>query len=86
MDIQTIRDLQKENGYLQYQEMIDDGSIWKFEGSMGRYAMELLRSGVCMLPSVPTFDYYGSKIPSRHMVKAGTTGSFELCSNYWENL
>lgn len=57
------------------QRMINDGSVWKMEGSMGRRAMDLLRNRQCELGPKPTVDYWGNRIPSRYEVKAGTTGS-----------
>ncbi len=58
-----------------YQEHINDGTVWKFEGSVGRAAMDLLRSGQCELGEKPCYDYYGNRVPSRFEVKAGTTGA-----------
>lgn len=58
-----------------YQKRINDGSIWKFEGSAGRRAMELLRAGLCELGEKRFTDYYGNVVPSRFDVKPGTTGA-----------
>jgi hypothetical protein len=58
-----------------FQKMINDGSVWHLQGSYGRRAMELLRSGQCELATVPFKDAYGNRIPSRYEVQAGTTGA-----------
>lgn len=85
MTIEQIRAMQVETGVAEMQEMIDTGLVWKMEGSMGRAAMDSLRKGVCFLPDDAQADYYGNIVPSRHMVKPGTTGSLELSEKYWES-
>lgn len=57
------------------QKMINNGTVWKMEGSLGREAMEYLRAGLCELGKKGFYDYYGNYVPSRFEVKAGTTGS-----------
>lgn len=81
-----IKKLQKEYGFDSIQKRIDDGSIWKFEGSMGREAMRLLEMGVCMLPKESTSDYYGNTIPSRDVLKNGTKGTFGNAQRFWEDV
>lgn len=61
--------------YRALQRRINDGSIWHFEGSAGRAAMDAIESGLCILGKQPCRDYYGNRIPSRYEVKAGTKGS-----------
>ena len=61
--------------YRALQRRINDGSIWSFEGSAGRAAMDAIESGLCVLGKEPRRDYYGSRIPSRYEVKTGTKGS-----------
>jgi hypothetical protein len=85
MTIETIEKLQKENDLTEMQDMINSGQVWKMEGSMGRSAMDLLRSGACILPTMPRKDYWGNTVPSRDMVAPGTMGSLENCEKYWEN-
>lgn len=53
------------------------------EGSVGRAAMEALRSGACMLPTVRYTNYYGNVIPSRYDIKKGTTGSYQNSVQFW---
>lgn len=67
---------------LAMQHQINSGSIWKFQGSMGRAAMNALRSGVCILGRDRAIDAYGNAVPSRDDVKAGTTGSYELTRQF----
>ena len=57
------------------QRMINDGSVWHMEGSLGREAMDYLKAGYCELGEKSFRDYWGNKIPSRYEVKAGTTGA-----------
>lgn len=85
MKIQTIRKHQKEQGFSEMQSLIDSGIVWKMEGTMGRSAMDLLRCGACFLPKKAYKDYYGNTVPSRDMVKAGTTGSYQNSVNYYSN-
>jgi hypothetical protein len=60
-----------------FQKMINDGSVWHFQGCYGRQAMALIESGQCVLGEVGHRDYWGNYIPSRTEVKAGTKGSLE---------
>jgi hypothetical protein len=84
MNYSQIKSLQKLYGADRMQNLIDSGEIWKFEGTVGRYAMDLLRGGACMLPLQTTWDYWGNRIPTRKEVKPGTTGSFQNCRDYWQ--
>lgn len=68
------------------QDMINTGQVWKMEGSMGREAMALLESGACMLPKEFKTDYYGNKVPSRDVLKAGTKGTFLNSQNFWQGV
>jgi len=61
------------------QELINSGTAWQLEGSVGRAAMALIESGHCMLGETGHRDYWGNYIPSRHEVQAGTKGSPEYC-------
>jgi len=66
MDKKTIRE---------YQKMINSGICWHLEGSVGRFAMDLIRSGYCYLGIKGHTDYWGNYVPSRFEVKSGTKGS-----------
>lgn len=66
-----------EEYYQALQRRINDGSIWSFEGSAGRAAMEALKEGFCMLGNEPRRDYWGNRIPSRHEILEGSFGSPE---------
>jgi hypothetical protein len=86
MNYYEVLKLQKETGNFYYQALINGGTAWKLEGATGRHCMDLLRSGACMLPKKPHFDFYGNRIPSRDEVKPGSTGSFKNSLNYYQNL
>jgi len=60
-----------------WQQLIDSGQAWRLQGSTGRTAMDLIRSGVCTLGPTGNTDYYGNYVPSKFEVKAGTKGSQE---------
>jgi hypothetical protein len=86
MNYQTIKRLQKENGFAYMQNLINSGAVWSMEGSMGREAMYLLESGACMLPKTVYRDYYGNRIPSRDELKAGTKGTYQNSVRYYSDL
>jgi hypothetical protein len=83
MNYQTIKKLQTAHGLISLQDGINDGSIWKLEGSSGRRAMDSLNSGECMLPKKETFDYYNNTLPSRDSLQAGTKGTYKNSLNFW---
>ena len=81
-----ITSLQKTYGADRMQELINSGSCRKIEGSVGRFAMDYLEAGVCMLPLEPRVDYYGNRVPPRNMLKQGTKGTFQNNVNFWERV
>jgi hypothetical protein len=83
MNYHNIKRLQAVHDLKSLQDGINDGSIWKFEGSAGRRAMEALSSGECMLPKKRTFDYYNNSLPSRDWLQAGTKGTYKNSLNFW---
>ena len=83
LSIQEITDLQIEYGMSDVQDMINDGSAWTLEGSVGRYAMRCLEEGACFLPNEHFYGAYGNKIPRRGSIKEGSVGSLTLSSLYW---
>jgi hypothetical protein len=85
MNIKTIYKLQREYGLAEMQEAINTGMAWKMEGSVGRRAMELLRTGACVLPKTAVVDVYGNRVPSRDELVSGTLGTFENAVNFWSN-
>jgi len=85
MNIKTIYKLQREYGLAEMQEAINTGMAWKMEGSVGRRAMELLRTGACVLPKTAVVDVYGNRVPSRDDLVSGTLGTFENAVNFWSN-
>ena len=86
LTIERIKELQKVYGYADMQARIENGTIWGFEGSVGRNAMNCLEVGLCFLGEEITRDYYGNKIPARHMVEAGTKGSLENSQDFWQKV
>jgi len=85
MKIKDIRSIQKEIGYDSIQRLIDNGNAWKMEGSTGRLAMSMLKSGACFLPKKAFYDYYGNKVPSRDELAEGTTGTIQNSIEYYNN-
>lgn len=86
MNIERIIELQAAYHVTKYQELINSGQIWSFEGSMGRFAMDCLKAGICFLPEQRSTDYYGNTMPSRNDVKAGSTGSLDLAFEFWQRV
>jgi hypothetical protein len=85
MNYQTIKRLQKEYGYQAMQMLIDNGSVWRMEGSMGREAMRMLETGACMLPTKSYRDYYGNRIPARTDLQQGTKGTFHNSIKFYKS-
>jgi hypothetical protein len=84
--IEQITALQKGYRVTAVQDNINSGQCWMMEGSVGRFAMSMLESGVCVLPDTPHRDYYGSMVPARTQVKAGSTGSVENACKFWQQV
>ena len=61
-----------------FQELIDSGQAWLFQGGYGRAAHDLIQGGYCTLGEVGRCDYYGNYIPSRYEVEPGSPGSPEF--------
>lgn len=81
-----IVSLQKGYGVTATQEGINSGQCWRMEGSVGRFAMQMLEAGVCMLPLVPRIDAYGNKVPPRNVLKTGTKGTFKNAQEFWSKV
>jgi hypothetical protein len=64
-----------------FQDLIDSGQAWRLQGSYGRAAMAMIRSGQCLLGPVGRRDIYGNYVPSRDEVQPGTPGSQEFVLN-----
>jgi hypothetical protein len=86
MNYARIISLQKGYKVTQVQEQINSGMAWKLEGSVGRFAMEMLEAGVCMLPKERKIDYYGNTVPSRDDLKPGTKGTYQNAVNFWQKV
>jgi hypothetical protein len=85
MNYKSIQKRQKESGFYEMQRLINNGSVWLMEGSMGREAMRLLECGACMLPTKAFRDAYGNRIPSRYELRAGSKGTYANCIEYYQN-
>ena len=85
MNTSAIYKLQRENGLADMQEMINSGIAFKMDGATSRYAMELLRSGACMLPLTAVVDAYGNRVPGRNELISGTLGTYENAVNFWSD-
>jgi hypothetical protein len=86
LTLEQITELQKQYGLTKLQDLINSGEVWKFEGSFGRAAMSALEDGACMLPEEEHQDYYGSTVPSRTNLKAGTKGTLENSQEFWQKV
>lgn len=65
---------------LNIQELIDSGMAWRLEGFIGRQCMDALERGDAVLGPEGHRDYYGSYVPSRYEVAAGTLGSVQYAN------
>jgi len=83
MKLHHITQLQKEYELTEIQDLINSGLAWKLEGSVGRFAMQMLETGACMLPTKAHFDAYGNRVPSRNDLKKGTKGTLQNSQMYW---
>ena len=86
MTYSQIISLQKAYNVTEIQQQINSGLCWKMEGSVGRFAMDCLEAGVCMLPLTAHYDYYGNRVPSRADLKSGTKGTFQNAAKFWERV
>jgi hypothetical protein len=68
------------------QALIDSGTAWQLEGSVGRAAMRAIESGECVLGPEGHRDYWGNYVPSRFEVEPGTKGSVEYAENMQEKM
>jgi hypothetical protein len=86
MTEKQIRQLQKQFGYHHWQDLIDNGRVWSLEGTAGRTASDLLEAGICFLPEIRHYDYWGNIVPARSDLKAGTKGTLENAKNFWASV
>jgi len=85
MTIRDINELQQQFEVDYYQEIIESGLAWNMQGRIGRRCMEYLKSGVCYLPLVDHYDYWGNEVPSRSKVANGSPGSLSLAKKFWSD-
>jgi hypothetical protein len=62
------------------QNLINSGTAWALEGSVGRQCMGAIESGMCILGEDGHKDYWGNYVPSRYEVKADTKGSVQYAN------
>jgi hypothetical protein len=74
-------DIEPEEYFEALQRQINEGVIWKLQGSMGRTAMDAIKAGNCMCAKVPCKDYWGNTVPSRDMLQPGTFGTEQYVIN-----
>jgi len=86
LTIERIQELQNEYGLTPAQNLMNSGDIWKFEGSVGRTASDLLEAGVLVLPEERRSDYYGNVIPARGDLKPGTKGTLQNAQRFWSQV
>lgn len=62
-----------------YQRLINSGMAWRLEGSIGRTAMDLIKAGYCLLPSVFTDPAHAlrDRELSEETVKASKNGELK---------
>ena len=70
-------DATEEDGIEALQVLVNTGSAWRMEGSVGRAAMAAIESGHVVLGTEGHRDYWGNYVPSRFEVEPGTKGSVE---------
>lgn len=71
--------------YSALQRQINSGLIWKMQGSAGRAAMDAIKAGYCLCGHKPAADYWGSIVPSRDDLQAGTFGTIEYVAQHHGN-
>lgn len=86
MNYSRIISLQKAYNVTSTQDQINTGLCWKMEGSVGRFASDMLEAGVCMLPKNRKMDYWGNVVPSRDDLKPGTKGTYQNAVNFWQRV
>jgi hypothetical protein len=66
------------------QLLIDDGTAWRLEESVGATAMAALESGACVCAAEPGYDFYGSRVPAYWQVadELGSAGSVANAEGY----
>jgi len=74
-----------ETSELEYYSAIQrtiNAGLWGLQGSYGRTMMDAIKSGHCLLGQNDAHDYWGTHIPSRDQVQAGTKGSYDFVAEH----
>ncbi|MEZ6052410.1 MAG: hypothetical protein R3C02_13630 [Planctomycetaceae bacterium] len=69
-------DLSETDTIALFQQLIDDGSVWKLQGHYGRMAHQLIGAGLCTFGPTVQQDYYGNPIPGRDDVSTSESSVF----------
>jgi hypothetical protein len=83
-DINVIEG-EDETSEAEYYEAIQrsiNAGMWGLQGSYGRTMMDAIKSGHCLLGQNDAHDYWGTHIPSRDQVQAGTKGSYDFVAEH----
>ncbi|MCA9078191.1 MAG: hypothetical protein KDA93_24390 [Planctomycetaceae bacterium] len=70
-----LGDLDEAETVSLFQQLIDDGTVWRLQGSYGRMAQQLIETGRCLLAPVSQRDYFGNVVPGRHDIEPGQPGT-----------
>ena len=65
---------------LNLQDLIDSGTAWVLEGSIGRAAMSAIETGLCVLGTEAHWDYWGNRVPARTELAPGSLGTIEYAN------
>lgn len=79
--IEGVEDASNDEYYEAMQRQINEGVIWKMQGSMGRAAMNAIKGGFCMCAKVACSDYWGNRVPARTDLQPGTFGTEEFVAD-----
>ncbi|HQR20097.1 MAG TPA: hypothetical protein PKV98_04480 [Burkholderiaceae bacterium] len=65
--------------YAALQRQINNGSIWRMQGSAGRAAMDAIEGGYCMCARAKAcYDFYGNRVPARGDLVPGSKGTWDF--------
>lgn len=83
-DIMRIEDGGEDEAtyYEAMQRQINAGDIWHLQGSMGRAAMDAIKSGKCLVGREARKDFYGNVVPGRDMLEQGTKGTRDFVAKH----
>lgn len=90
MTIEGVEEVDSEEEYFAAMQRHVNSGMWMLQGSHGRTMMQAIENGDVLLGHKAARDYWGSRIPSRDEVQAGTKGSYDFVvearGEDWANL